>query len=185
MKNVKDWLQFNEGKNYGDLYHGFLREKSEDILYKSLLDILDNGIRFTKRDSDEGIQPMGVNGVSSWKYITGDYLLSASRDSKWVERCKLTFVLDGESISNNYKIQPFDIKGPINNFLNRRMKGKMTIDDYLVSRRSMSYEEKIVSKKPGYLSTKYIKQIVLYKPSEDFEKKVRSIDTDIDIKVIN
>ena len=64
------------------------------------------------------------------------------------------------------------------------MRGKMTTDDYLTSTRSRNYEEKIVSKKPGYLSPKYIKQIVLYKPSEDFEKKVRAIDTDIDIKVI-
>ena len=184
MKNVKNWLQFNEGKNYGDLYHGFIREASEDVLYDSLLNILDNGLKFTKRNSGEGIQPMGVLGSPRWEYITGDYLISTSRDPLWVKRCKLTFVLDAEAISDNYKIQPFDVKAPINNRLNRAMRGKMTTDDYLTSTRSRNYEEKIVSKKPGYLSPKYIKQIVLYKPSEDFEKKVRAIDTDIDIKIV-
>jgi hypothetical protein len=190
---MKNWLQFNEGKNYGDLYYCFKGESSEDVLYESLLNILNKGIGFTKRetlstksDNRNVTQPMGVDGKTGWNYITGDYLISTSRSKKRLTWDKLSLVLDGESISNNYKIQPFDIKSPINKFLASKNKDRdMPISDYMaLTGRSRNYEEKIVSKKPGYLSPKYIKQIVLNKPSEEFERKVRSIDSGIDIKVI-
>lgn len=55
----------------------------------------------------------------------------------------------------------------------------------LTGKRKNVYEEKIESKKPGYLSPKYIKQIILYKPSDELIEMVHSIDTEIDIKIIN
>ena len=210
MDMIKNWLQFNEGKNYADLYHGFTA-KGDDIkrlnvneevdmkTYDTIVSILDKGLKFTSANFEDGTghQPMlnwykndnNYGGLNLWKNMTGSYFISTSRNSQWVKKNRVSFVLDGSSISNNYKIHPFDFTAGVKIKTIKRAKetgrgnSPKDIMDYAGKRKEV-YEEKIESKKPGYLSPKYIKEIVLYKPSDGLVRLVQSIDTDIDIKVI-
>jgi hypothetical protein len=192
---MKNWLQFNEGKNYGDLYHGFSK-KSDNENYDTLISILNDGLKFVSAGLEDGNQPMrdwykdkSPRSANFWKNMTGDYFISTSRNPMWVKESAITFKLDGSSISDRYKIHPFDWTAVSNTKgLNMIKKNPSlyTPKEYmgLTGKRKNVYEEKIESKKPGYLSPKYIKEIILYKPSDELIKMINSIDSDIPVKVI-
>jgi hypothetical protein len=207
---IKNWLQFNEGKNYGNLYHGFT-VKGDDIksdkvsddvdskTYETIISILEKGLKFASANFGDGTgnQPMinwyknadNYGGMDLWKNMRGSYFISTSRNSQWVKNNRVTFVLDGSLISNNYKIHPFDFTAALKIKTIKRVKktgmgnSPKDIMDY-AGKRPDVYEEKIESNKPGYLSSKYITGIILYKPSDDLIKLVQSIDTNLDIKII-
>ncbi len=190
MDNILDWINFNEGKHYGDLYHGFGNPKFTDgQLFDVLKSILDKGLKFTPAATEGGNQPIpgwyknkddDYGGGNLFRNMTGDYFISTSRNPNWYKQGRITLVLDGGSISDRYRIHPYQLGADLRIKTGKRIKenpDKYTMKSYmnLTGKRNNTYEEKIESKKPGFLDPKYIKGIILYKPSEQLVDMVSSI----------
>lgn len=192
------WVQFNEGKGYGDLYHGFGNSRYTDRqLSETLSSILEQGLRFTPADSEgDGHQPIpgwykGGDGGDLYRNITGGYFISTSRNPNWYKQGKVTLVLDGGSISERYRIHPFQLNAGVRIKSGRRAKenpGIFNAKTYMsmTGKRPGVYEEKIESKRPGFLDPKYIKAVILYRPSDELVAMVReAVPEGFEVRVEN
>jgi hypothetical protein len=164
-----------ESKNYGDVYHSLWRVDHRKAV-ETTLNILEKGFKF----SDHGLwKPMlskdNVYSRKHWDFLKSDKLktISVTRDSSTKERYPITFVLDGNSISNNYKIEPCNLKAPSEIFFTKNPKDKK--DSYwgLYNGRYSS-EEKILSKK-DYLEPKFIKEIIINKYKNFTDEEIELI----------
>jgi len=163
MKHLNTF-KFFESKNYDVLFHSLWRMVDHKSAVETTLNILKNGFKF----SDHGVwKPMlkkdNVYSRKHWDFLKSDKLktISVTRDSSTKYRYPITFVLDGYAISNNYKIEPCNLRAPSEIFFTKNPKNKK--DSYwgLYNSRYSS-EEKILSKK-DYLEPKFIKEIIINK----------------------
>lgn len=184
---IKDWLKFNEEKNYGDIYHSLryantfkadgtdFSFKNEKELFKLTNKILVDGLRFEKNKHKE----------STYKHPRlFDYYISTSRDKNSTINFYLAFVLDSRKISNNYRIVPFN-KFVLKDTLNKKWKEKSigkNINNFIPLSRKWS-EEKIVSKNPGFLSSIYFKEIILNNLSPEFEDKLKELVSELNLNI--
>jgi hypothetical protein len=123
----------NESKQVGILYHYTSPENIENILK--------NGIRFS----------------SPQKEISNEYFISTTRKKQnW--KHKTLIVLDGNKISEKYKIVPIQASTYIDKPSDEWFKQVGVKIDSLGG--SELAEERIISNKPGYLEPKYILKIV-------------------------
>lgn len=123
----------NESKQVGILYHYASPENIENILK--------NGIRFS----------------SPQKEISNEYFISTTRKKQnW--KHKTLIVLDGNKISEKYKIVPIQASTYIDKPSDEWFKQVGVKIDSLGG--SELAEERIISNKPGYLEPKYILKIV-------------------------
>jgi hypothetical protein len=153
-----------ESKNYGDVYHSLWRVFDHRKAVETTLNILEKGFKF----SDHGVwEPMlskdNVYSRKHWDFLKSDKLktISVTRDSSTKDRYPITFVLDGNEISNNYKIEPCNLRAPSEIFFTKNPKSKKDSSWYTYNSRYSS-EEKILSKK-DYLEPKFIKEIIINK----------------------
>ena len=163
MKHI-DSFKFFEAKNYGDLYHSLWRVDHRKAV-EITLNILEKGFKFS---DDHGTwKPMlkkdNVFKRKHWNFLKSDELktISVTRDSSTKDRYPITFVLDGNAISNNYKIEPCNLRAPSEIFFTKNPKSKKDSSWYTYNARYSS-EEKILSKK-DYLEPKFIKEIIINK----------------------
>jgi hypothetical protein len=133
----KDILK--ESKKVGMLYHSTPIRNIENILKQ--------GIKFSNPQEE----------------ISSDYFISTTRSSKIFRGRKGTslIILDGDTISNHYKIIPIQAS----TFLDPNV-GDEWFKYYGVKHDTFSGtaipEERILSKSPGYLSPKYILDVINY-----------------------
>lgn len=170
-----------ESKNYGKLYHSLWRMDDRKAV-ETTLSILEKGFKFS---DDHGVwKPMlkkdNLFKRKHWDFLNSDKLktISVTRDSSTKNNFKVTFVLDGNSISNNYKIEPCNLKAPTEI---RFSKDKNNSWNTYNSR--YSSEEKILSKR-DYLESKYITEIILNGLSEEDINTIKS-NTNIKITTID
>jgi len=175
---IKNWITFNESKNYGNLYHSICwRTDDKNVAISIYEKIMNEGIKFSTNQDVEYWSKQG-----NFKFMKGEYFISVTRDkpikkptisipifdrgyADWI-----TLVLDGESISNKYLIEPINRRGPSEIKFIKDLKNKGTYDEFskddlrrrnhLLNSRYCS-EERIISKNEGYLSPKYIKEVIL------------------------
>ena len=137
-----------EAKQAGPLYHFTNIE--------SLSDILQSGLKF-------------VLNNSTLPQHTGTYYISATRDKSGagvidylsnMTEFNVRLQLDGDKISERYKVEPINIE-------NVWMAGDK---DWEKSTKFPElFEERIISKKSGYLSPVYITQIDTIVPEDEIE----------------
>ena len=158
MKHLNNFNLF-ESKNYGDVYHSILGGDNKHSI-NTALGILEKGIRFS-----DNYGPWKIK--KHWAFLgEGNFkTISVTRDSTTKDNNIVTFVLDGNAISNNYRIEPCNLGAPreikSTNIAKDRKKNMLPVDTKwgTFNGRYMS-EEKILSKKDN-LETKYIKEIIL------------------------
>lgn len=181
---IKDWIKFNEEKNYGDLYHSLRYRttssysydfKDENELFDLTQNILTQGLRFeTNKHKD-----------STYKHPRlFDYYISTSRDKSHSDIFHVTFVIDAQKVSNHYRIVPFNkfVFGDYMRNISPRYKvGSFTSSNFPLSRKWS--EEKIVSKNPGFLSSKYFKEIILNRVSKEFEDKLSGLLSELNLNI--
>jgi hypothetical protein len=186
-----NWVSFNESKNYGDLYHSIWRIESSKELIKMIKSILEKGIRFSTNEKTEQQREEGF-----FKFLKNKYFISTTRDKNTIKKYPVTFVIDGNSVSDRYKIEPFNLSGKVNISYTNYM--KKTYGDYknwptktkdsmylkLMNSRYSS-EEKILTNKEGFLSTKYIKEIIINKPDKELFEFINNLDINIKVTIIN
>lgn len=184
---IKDWLKFNEEKNYGDLYHslryfnspktdstdfGF---KNEDELLNLVYNILTKGLRFE----------INKHKDSTYEHPKlSDYYISVTRDKSHTTNFLFSFVLDAQKISNNYRIVPFNkfvFSDYMRNISPRFKVGSFTSSNFPLSRKWS--EEKIVSKKPGFLSSIYFKELIINNLSQEFEEKLKELISELNLNI--
>jgi hypothetical protein len=185
-----DWISFNESKNYGDLYHSIWRIDSSNELVNIIKSILENGIKFSNDPKSNYKISRGFYKFLKTEY----YYISVTRDKKTISEYPVTFVLDGESISNNYKIEPFNLNAPIEikstkaaknmNMNHINLKPSQILKKYNMR---WAAEEKIINNrnKEGFLSTKYIKEIIFNKPDQHLVDFINELDIDIKLTIKN
>ena len=131
MKLINILKEIAEAKQVGNVYHFTTLENWENIKKQ--------GIKFGK-DNLSSFNP---------KYKNILYSISVTRDksgdtpSAW-GKAEMRITLDGDKISNKYKIIP----------INASNIWQPQISDY--SKEEGWAEERIISNNPGYLSTEYI-----------------------------
>jgi hypothetical protein len=180
MKHI-DSFKFFEAKNYGDLYHSLWRVDHRKAV-EITLNILEKGFKFS---DDHGTwKPMlkkdNVFKRKHWNFLKSDELktISVTRDSSTKDRYPITFVLDGNAISNNYKIEPCNLRAPSEIFFTKNPPKDNSYWGLYNGR--YSSEEKILSKK-DYLEPKFIKEIIINK----YKKNSSTITfTDEEIELI-
>lgn len=175
---IKDWIKFNESKNYGDLYHSIWRSSmTQNQILNILSGVLENGLKFSKNVFTSSIN-------KNFHFLGDNYFLSTTRNKQVINKYPVTFVLDGGSISNKYKIEPFNLKAPREIGISKTdrknleyLKSLKPGEEYKEFNGRYFAEEKIVSNKEGYLNTKYIKEIILNKPSDELIEFINQLDT--------
>lgn len=181
---IKDWIKFNEEKNYGDLYHSLRYRttssysydfKDENELFDLTQNILTQGLRFeTNKHKDSTYEHPRLF----------DYYISTSRDKSHSDIFHVTFVIDSQKVSNHYRIVPFNkfVFGDYMRNISPRYKvGSFTSSNFPLSRKWS--EEKIVSKNPGFLSSKYFKEIILNRVSKEFEDKLSGLLSELNLNI--
>jgi len=129
----KDDDFLNEGKQIGLLYHY--------TNIKNIKNILDKGLKFSEPQEE----------------ISNEYFISTTRKKQnW--KHKTLIVLDGNKISEKYKIVPIQASTYIDKPSDEWFKQVGVKIDSLGG--SELAEERIISNKPGYLEPKYILKIV-------------------------
>jgi len=132
IDHLEDNDFLNEGKQIGLLYH------YTDI--KNIKNILDKGLKFSKPQEE----------------ILSKYYISTTRKKQnWKHLAEI--VLDGNKISQNYKIIPINASTFIDKPSNEWFKQVGVKIDSLGG--SELAEERIISSSPGYLDPKYILKI--------------------------
>jgi hypothetical protein len=190
---ILDWFSFNESKNYGDLYHSIWRIKSSREIIPIIESILENGIKFSKNPISDDSRYKGF-----FKFLKSQYFISVTRDKNFIKKYPVTFVLDGESISNNYKIEPFNLNANTDirytNYMKKRYGEyenwpKNISDSQYLKLMNARYasEEKIINNRnsEGFLSSKYIKEIIFNKPDQHLIDFINGLDVDIKLTIIN
>jgi hypothetical protein len=126
-----------EGKQVGTLYHY--------TNPKNIKSILNKGLKFSKPQEE----------------ISNNYYISTTRKKQktWIRDAEI--VLDGDAISNNYKIMPIQASTLIDNPGENWFKMMGVKIDSLGG--SELAEERILSNSPGFLSPKYILKVNLPK----------------------
>ena len=164
---MKSWSQFNESKNYGNLYHALMRHAPSESV-DTCINILKQGLRFNRNTQAEMGKKRG-----NFKFLDGDFYISVTRTKSF--KNYVTFILDGESISNKYKIEPFNMRAWNRDY-----------EFYSLGRNNNKYmtEEKIVSKTQGYLDPKYIKEIVIRELSDDQINTIKENAGNIKVTVL-
>lgn len=154
-----------ESKNYGDVYHSLWRVDHRKAV-ETTLNILEKGFKFS---DDHGTwKPMlkkdNVFKRKHWDFLkSGDLkTISITRDSSTKDRYPITFVLDGNAISNNYKIEPCNLHAPSEIFFTKNPPKDKKDSYWGLYNARYSSEEKILSKK-DYLEPKFIKEIIINK----------------------
>lgn len=191
MKHVKtfesffDLLKLNEEKNYGDLYHSlryFNSTKDSDFVFKNEDDLLNlvhniltSGLRFE----------INKHKNSIYKHPKlFDYYISVTRDKSHTSNFLFSFVLDAQKISNNYRIVPFNkfvFADYIRNTNSRFKVGRFTSSNFPLTRKWS--EEKIVSKKPGFLSNIYFKELIINNLSHEFEERLKELLSELNLNI--
>jgi hypothetical protein len=192
---VRDYKSFNESKYYGDLYHNLRSYPQGSVsidyqeIFKTLRSICDYGLKFNKNPISDNSRIKG-----RFKFLVGDYFISVTRDKKTIDNFGVSFVLDGEKISERYKIEPFNLNCNVDIKVSKYLKSHNFDGDWKENPVMFGYkspipnsrywsEEKIISKSPGYLSPKYFKKIVINRPSEIFFGLLKELETDIEILI--
>ena len=162
MNYLKSYELF-ESKNYGDVYHSIWNPKrfdTDSTITKTVLSILEKGFRLSDNYGNWNLGlKKGYRNRKYWNFLNSDKLktMSITRDSSCKYNYGITFVLDGNPISNNYKIEPCNLTAPGEIALS---KTKGLPWKYYNNR--WASEEKILSKK-DYLEPKFIKEIIINK----------------------
>lgn len=195
IKMIKSYRSFNESKYYGNLYHN-LRSYPRGVssvdyqkIFRTLESICKDGLRFNRNPKTDSGKSKG-----RFKFIVGDYFISVTRDRQTTENFGVSLVLDGEKISERYKIEPFNLMCDMDIKVSKHLKSNKYDGDWKENPIMFGYkspipnsrywsEEKIISKFPGYLDPKYIKKIIVNRPSEIFLEMVKGLETNIDILI--
>ena len=188
MEYLKSYKVF-ESKNYGNVYHSIWNPKrfdADSTITKTVLSILEKGFKFS---DDYGNWNLGLkpkfNKRTHWDFLNADKLktISITRDSSTKDNYGITFVLDGNAISNNYKIEPCNLTAPGEISFSKTTKG-LSWKHY---NSRWASEEKILSKK-DYLEPKFIKEIIInkyYKITEEEIDLIKSNAGNIKVTIID
>lgn len=152
MIKLTDLLkEITEGKQVGNLYHySFLTNISN---------ILDDGLKFQKDNIEDYLKEYSIAATRNHNFSGFDVWNFMKRS------CRI--VLDGDEISQRYKIAPVNA----DNIWNSRT-DKLTYKYYSTSKTNNLYEERIYSNTPGYLSSDYILKIDINTETQDWEHNV-------------
>lgn len=193
---IKKFISFNESKYYGDLYHNIRTYPLESVVpvdYQKVFDTLQNisknGLKFL-----ENKQSNNGRSIGKFKFLVHDYSISVTRDIQTTKSYGVSLVLDGEKISERYRIEPFNLLANLDIKVSKYLKSNKYDGDWRENPTMVGYkspipnsrhwsEEKILSKSPGYLDTKYIKKILVNKPSNKFLQLLKGLETDIEISI--
>lgn len=124
--SFRDFISISEGKQVGTLYH-FTR-------LGNLSNMLDDGFDMTS--NNEYISFTRDYNLIDYETRKNQLAKNAKMSNNWGEDYFVRLSIDGDKLSNRYKIEPFmDIKNGVSHKSSEseeRIKGKSSLDDYII-----------------------------------------------------
>jgi len=142
-----------EAKQVGPLYH------FTNISF--LNDILKTGLKF-KPDNSGLPQYKNTFNVAVTRDKSGEGVMEFLSFGK---EFNIRIKLDGDKISEHYKVEPINVE----NIWNYDIEDYKNSEERISTKFPYFFEERIISKKSGYLSPNYISQIDTIIPEEDLD----------------